>query len=298
MQPQEAPERRCAASFCWIKGFFVFSSRRELRRILPDLREVDGFFFDLDGTIMLGDRLLPAAGETFSVLRETGKSILFLSNTTTRTRRECQARLQAFGLEAHVHEVVTAAYAAAVYFTELRDPVVYPVGEPALIRELDELGVRRTEDPLRATHVLVGMDMHFDYGRLHQAMKAVRGGAALIAANPDPYCPVDGDVIPDTWAMVKAIEAASCAETQVVIGKPSDYYARKALQWSGLPAKRCLMVGDRLDTDILLGLGSGMRTALVLTGVTARSDLDASPIRPDYVWDSLGDLLEALRSDF
>ncbi|MGE7225465.1 HAD-IIA family hydrolase [Paenibacillus sp. PDC88] len=259
---------------------------------MPDVREFDGYFFDLDGTIFLGDRLLPGVKEALAYLRERGKKIYFLSNTTVRTRKECRLRLQELGLEAHEEEVVTAAYAAAVYLRESGLPRVFVVGDPALFAELDEQGVAHTPDPLSATHVLVGMDRGFNYDKLHQAMKAVASGAVLIAANPDPFCPAPDDRLPDTWSMVKAIETAGCSEAPTVIGKPSAYYAAKVLEWSKLSYDRCLMVGDRLETDILFGLQNGMRTALVLTGVTSRSDMECSPIRPDYVWSTMEELLQ------
>ncbi|MEK8127575.1 HAD-IIA family hydrolase [Paenibacillus filicis] len=258
--------------------------------------EWDGYFFDLDGTILLGDRLLPGAAETLAGLREKNRRVYFLSNTTTRTRMECRDRLHRLGLEARLEEMVTASYMAAIYLRETTtDPLVFVVGETAMLKELDEQDVRWTTDPLAATHVLVGMDMQFDYQKLHQAQKAVRNGAALIAANPDPYCPVEQDVIPDTWSMVKAIEAASCIDTQTVIGKPSAYYADKVLEWSGLTPDRCLMVGDRLETDILLGHNNGLQTALVLTGVASLSDAERFSVKPDYIWSSLTELLPVHR---
>lgn len=267
---------------------------------MPNRFDYDGYFFDLDGTILLGDKLLPGVAEALARLRGLGKKILFLSNTTTRTRAECQLRLRRLGLEAHLDEIVTAAYTSAIYLREQRatqsEPLVLIVGEPAMASELDGQGVRHTADPLAATHVLVGMDMHFDYDTLHRAMKAVRNGAALIAANPDPYCPIAGDVIPDTWAMVKAIEAASCVKPAAVIGKPSPYYAAKALEWSGLAGDRCLMVGDRLETDIRFGAYNGLHTALVLTGVASEGDIAQSPVKPDYVWRSLEQLSVAIHA--
>ncbi|WP_240041381.1 HAD-IIA family hydrolase [Paenibacillus ginsengarvi] len=264
---------------------------------MPDVVSYDGYFFDLDGTVFLGDRLLPGVKETIDLLRTKGKKILFLSNTTIRTRRECQIRLQKLGLQARLDEIVTAAFAAAVYMREQQpDPTVLVVGEPALASELDEQGVRMTTRPEQTTHVLVGMDMKFDYAKLHRAMKAVRGGAELIAANPDPNCPVAGDIIPDTWAMVKAIEAASGVAPSAIVGKPSQFYASKVLEWCGLRGEHCLMIGDRLETDILFGHTGGMRTALVMTGVTTKREAELSPIRPDYVWHSMERFVELARA--
>ncbi|AWB43053.1 haloacid dehalogenase [Paenibacillus sp. CAA11] len=251
----------------------------------------DGYFFDLDGTVFLGQRLLPGAAEALESLRAQGKRLLFLSNTTTRTREECYLRLTGLGIQAHRQEMVTAGWMSALYLREQAGEVrVYVIGEPALVLELVEQGVPITLYVEEATHVLVGMDMHFNYDKLHAAAKAVRRGAALIAANPDTCCPVEGDLLPDTWAIVQAIVTASGVRTHAVMGKPSSYFAQKTLEWSGLEASRCLMIGDRLDTDIAFGLKHGLGTALVLTGVSGGSELAASPIRPDYVWASLHEL--------
>ena len=259
---------------------------------MPDVNEFDGYFFDLDGTILLGEQLLPGVPETLGALRAAGKQVLFLTNTTTRTRAECSLRLQRLGLAAEVGEIMTAAYASALYLRDQgRRTTVFVVGESALTKELEAQQIRVTADPLKATHVLVGMDMHFHYDKLHQAMKAVRNGAELIATNPDPFCPIDGDEIPDTWPLVKAIEAASCTASVVILGKPSSHYGAMVLERSGLSAERCLMVGDRLETDIMFGVTNGMRTALVLTGVTDKAQLRQFQVQPDYVWDALSDLL-------
>lgn len=252
---------------------------------MPDVADYDGYFFDLDGTVFIEDRLLPGVKETISLLRKRRKIVRFLSNTTIRTRQQCVSRLQNLGLGVRIDEIVTAAYLSAVYLREISPkPTVFVVGEPALTAELQDLGVATTDRPDDATCVLVGMDMQFDYAKLHKAMKAVRGGAQMVAANPDPYCPVDGDVIPDTGSLVQAIEAASCAKAAAVIGKPSEYYASRVLESTGLKSERCLMIGDRLETDILFGRLHRMHTALVLTGVTTERELEHSTIRPDYVW--------------
>ncbi|WP_238403092.1 HAD-IIA family hydrolase [Paenibacillus mesophilus] len=264
---------------------------------LPDVADYDGYFFDLDGTVFLGDRLLPGVKETIALIREKRKKVLFLSNTTIRTRRQCLARLHELGLDARLDEIVTAAYVAAVYMRERSpEPTVLIVGEPAVAAELEEQDVPMTNRPEEATHVLVGMDMQFDYVKLHTAMKAIRGGAQLIAANPDPNCPIEGDVIPDTWSMVQAIGAASGTEPAAVVGKPSGYYAAKVLDLTGLPAERCLMIGDRLETDILFGSLNGLRTALVLTGISTERDADRSPVRPDYIWRTMERFVELVRA--
>ncbi len=263
---------------------------------MQDVLAYETYFFDLDGTIFIGDLLLPGVRQTLQYLREHGKQVLFLSNTTIRTREECRNRLRLMGIEVRTEEVVTAASVSAVYFREMqgmnnRKPQVMVIGEQALKYEMACGGNALTDEPMEATHVLVGMDRNFDYEKLHRAMKAVRAGAYLIAANPDPNCPVVGDLLPDTWAMVKAIEAASCGTVQEIIGKPSAYYAEKVLEQSGTRRENCLMVGDRMDTDIRFGLSHGISTALVLTGVTAREDLEQYSTLPDHIWTSMSEML-------
>ncbi|MNO33838.1 Arabinose operon protein AraL [compost metagenome] len=263
---------------------------------MQDVLAYETYFFDLDGTIFIGDLLLPGVRQTLQYLREQGKQVLFLSNTTIRTREECRNRLRLMGIEARTEEMVTAASVSAAYFREMpemdRRPQVLVIGEQALKYEMADGGTELTDEPMEATHVLVGMDRDFDYEKLHRAMKAVRAGAYLIAANPDPNCPVVGDLLPDTWAMVKAIEAASCGTVQEIIGKPSAYYAEKVLELSGTRRENCLMVGDRMDTDIRFGLSHGINTALVLTGVTAREDLEQYSTMPDHIWTSMSEMLQ------
>lgn len=255
--------------------------------------EFEGYFFDLDGTVFLGSRLLPGAVETLSRLRKQGKIIRFLSNTTTQTRQECMMRLQRLGIEADREEVITASYAAALYLAALEnEPQVMVIGGQSMIKELDEKGVKQTLDANEATHVLVGMDQQFDYNKLHQSLRAVQNGAQLIAANPDPFCPVENDRLPDTWSLVKALETASGVECQVIIGKPSAYYAEKVMEETGLSGGQCLMIGDRLDTDIMFGHDNGLHTALVLTGVATKADVLQSSVQPDFIWSSLEEFLD------
>ncbi len=265
---------------------------------MVDLTSFDAFCFDLDGTIFIGEALLPYVHDTILQLREKGKKIMFLTNTSTQTVVDCQRRLQRLGLEVAIDEIVTAPYIAGMYLQEFYPAAnVFVIGEKAMQEELDRFGITRTENPLQATHLLVGLDRTFTYEKLYLGMKAAGNGAQFIVTNPDPCCPVPNDVIPDTWALAKGIEAAGGIKIDVIIGKPSAYYAQKVLQKLGIESERCLMIGDRLETDILLGLNSGMKTALVLTGVTSRDALENHTISPDYVFSTMGDLLLPDESD-
>lgn len=249
-----------------------------------DTDRYEAYFFDLDGTIFLGNELLPGVEKTLATLREKQKKIMFLTNTTVQTRTACQTRLQKLGLAAGREEIMTAAYAAGLYLQENAEQArVLIVGEPALEEEIASFHIKQVQDAEEATHVLVGMDRGFTYEKLQQAADAVRKGALLIVANPDPVCPVPGGAIPDTLALARAIETAGGASVWAMTGKPSRYYAEQVFQQLQVQPERCVMVGDRLETDILLGKNSGMKTALVMTGVTTSRELEATEIQPDYI---------------
>ncbi|ELK43938.1 hypothetical protein D478_01045 [Brevibacillus agri BAB-2500] len=261
---------------------------RSEQEALLDTALYDAYFFDLDGTIFIGDRLLPGVGKTFAALRANEKKIMFLTNTTVQTRADCQARLEKLGLCVEREEIMTAAYAAGLYFQQQADSArVLVVGERALAAELASFQIRQVQAPSQATHVLVGMDRTFTYEKLLLAADALRNGAKLIVANPDPVCPVPGGAIPDTGALARAIETAGGATVWAMTGKPSRFYAEQVFQQLNVRPEQCLMVGDRLETDILLGKNSGMKTALVLTGVTTCHELERAGIRPDFVLPTL-----------
>ncbi|WP_408892095.1 HAD-IIA family hydrolase [Paenibacillus taichungensis] len=259
---------------------------------MEDVYAYDAYCFDLDGTIYIGQMRLPGVNSFINSLRSKGKRLLFLTNTPVHTKEDCYQRLLSLGISCQPDEILTAGYLSGMYFAEhAPDAKVLVVGEEALRRELRALGIAMTEDPYQSTHVLVGMDRGFNYDKLHLAAKAVRHGAALLATNPDNCCPVQGDIIPDTGAILSSIEAASQRKASVVIGKPSRYYAEKALQLLDVDRSRCLMIGDRLETDILFGQQNGMKTALVLTGISSKEDIGKTDIVPDYIWPSFNEFI-------
>ncbi|MFM1653542.1 HAD-IIA family hydrolase [Brevibacillus sp. B_LB10_24] len=255
---------------------------------MVNIHDFDAFCFDLDGTIYVGDELLPGVKETFDRLRKNNKKILFITNSPTLTRRECQSRLRKLGIAANLEEVMTAAYVSAVYFMEEHpDALVYIVGEKAIEEEFSHFQLSTTKDPMKATHVLVGLDRSFTYQKLNFAMNAVRNGAKLILTNPDPACPVPGGFISDTMAIASAIEVASGQSIDQIVGKPSSFYAEKVLEKLQMKTDRCIIIGDRLETDIQLGKANHFRTCLVLTGASRKEDIEKVQIYPDYVVENM-----------
>jgi NagD protein len=251
-----------------------------------------GYVFDLDGTVYLGDDVLPTAPETIAALRGHGRRVVFFSNNATKTRREYAAKLTRLGIPASEDDVLLST---SVLLELLRATApgarVFPIGEAPLQAALRDAGFPLEDHPARIDVVVASFDRAFAYPKLQTAFDAIRAGARLVATNADRYCPVPGGGEPDAAAVIAAIEACTGVPCEAVAGKPSRHAADAVLRMLGVPASECLVAGDRLETDIALGLDAGMSAALTLTGATAVETLDSSPVRPTYVIESLADLL-------
>lgn len=239
-----------------------------------------GYIFDLDGTVYLDDALIPGAAEAIETLRSRGNRVVFLTNKPLDRRATYSQKLTRLGIPTRPDEIVTSAVVAASYM-ELAAPgaTVYCIGEPPLLQKLHAAGVRLVADPrigsVKVDFVLASFDRNFDYEKLDCALQAIRRGARFIATNGDATCPVDGGVVPDCGGIIAAIEAVTGKQVELVLGKPNPLIARTACRLLDLPPESCIIVGDRLETDILMGNETGMQTVLVLTGVTSRADADA-----------------------
>lgn len=252
----------------------------------------DGYIFDLDGTIYLGDELLPAAAELLATLRAEGRRVAFLSNNPTRTREQYVAKLRGLGLQAEVAEVVNSSHVMVEWLrAHAPGATLFVCGEAPLIGELAAAGFPMSEQAGQIAIVVASFDRTFSYHKLQVAFDAIRAGARLVATNPDRFCPVPGGGEPDAAAIIAAIEACTNTRCEVNVGKPSPIMARTVSAMLQLPPERCLMVGDRLMTDIAMGAEAGMATLLVLTGDNTRADLVAAPHQPTYVAQTLAELL-------
>lgn len=252
----------------------------------------DAYIFDLDGTVYLGDELLSGAGETIGRLRQLGKRTVFLSNNPTRSRGDYANKLTRLGLPTPSSDVINSSL-VMVDFLQRRFPRarLFVVGEASLRNELQQAGFELTDQANQVDVVIASFDRTFDYPKLQIAFDAILAGARFFATNADRYCPVPGGGQPDAAAMIAAIEASTNVEVEAVVGKPSHYTAEAILDLVQVPAGSCLMVGDRLETDVLMGLNAGMHAALTLTGATTEAALTAAAIRPTYVVKGLSELL-------
>jgi arabinose operon protein AraL len=156
-------------------------------------------------------------------------------------------------------------------------------------------GFRISENPGEVQYVIASFDRTFDYRKLNIALQAIKRGAHFVATNPDRTCPVEGGEIPDCAAMIGAVEGATGKKVEAIVGKPSDIMIEVAVDAMGLRPQDCLLVGDRLETDMVMGKKAGMATALVLTGVANLETLRQSSIQPDYVWESVAEMLKEER---
>lgn len=252
----------------------------------------DGYVFDLDGTVYLDDEALPGAVDVITRLRADGARVVFATNKPLEQAADYAAKLTRLGIDAGPHDVVTALHSLVSYLLE-RHPgaTLLCVAESVVVQTLRREGFAITDEPQGADVVVVSFDRTFDYAKLLAAYRAVRNGAVIVASNPDPYCPTADGGLPDCAAMLAAIEACTGAVAEAVVGKPSPQMAAVLLERLGVPAERAVIIGDRLATDVGMGLATGMTGALVLTGATSRADLDASDIAPDFVLTSLHDLI-------
>ena len=256
-----------------------------------------GFIFDLDGTVYLGEKLIPGADVTILTLRNMGKKVVFLSNKPLYTREDYARKLTNMGIPTRTAEVINSSYVMARYLSGVSPKAkIYVIGEMPIINELKQAGFQLTEDPGKIEYVVVAFDRTFTYDKLNIAYQAIKQGARFIATNPDRTCPYEGGEIPDCAGMIGAVEAVTGKKVEVIVGKPSSITVEVILNTVKLEPAECLMIGDRLSTDITMGKNCGLSTALVLTGVTKREDLKAAEIEPDYALNSVGDLLHMMES--
>jgi HAD superfamily hydrolase (TIGR01450 family) len=247
-----------------------------------------GFIFDLDGTVYLGERLIDGAQRTIGRLRGAGRKVVFLSNKPLYTREDYAAKLTGLGIPTDPSEVVNSTFVLGRYLKKVAPGAgIFVMGEMPFVAEMARAGFRLTENPAEIDYVVAAFDRTFDYRKYNIAFQAIKKGAHFIATNPDRTCPVEGGELPDCAGIIAALEAVTLKKVEVVVGKPSPITVEVALEVMGLTAAECVLTGDRLETDIRMALESGMKAALVLTGVTDRAMLEASPIQPDYVFDTI-----------
>ena len=260
-------------------------------------RLYEAYVFDMDGTIYLGDELLPGAARLITELRRREIPVRFLSNNPTRDPDMYAAKLTRLGLPTGVDDIANTVVTTVRWLMDHRPgAVVFPIAEEPLCRALAAAGIEISEDPSRIDIVISSYDRKFDYRKLQIAFDAIwfHRRAELIETNPDRYCPFPGGRgEPDCAAITAAIEACTGTKKVASLGKPDPVMVEEALRGLDVTPTDCLMIGDRLMTDVAMAADAGMASCLVLTGDSTLEESDALPAhrRPTYVVDRVDELL-------
>ncbi len=260
------------------------------------LKTVRGFLLDMDGTFYLSDRLLEGALRFIDVLRKQNKEFLFLTNNSSKHRRQYAEKISRLGLPIPEEAVLTSGEATALYLSEEHSGArVFVVGTPSLEDEFRQHGFRLVEqDP---EFLVLGFDQTLTYKKLWALCDFVRAGIPYIATHPDFNCPTETGWMPDVGAMIAFVKAATGREPDLVVGKPNRLIVEAAAAKMDLGINEMAMIGDRLYTDIALGPASGIATILVLSGETKKEDLNGSPFQPDYIFENLGGVADWLEAN-
>jgi NagD protein len=257
---------------------------------MTEPKPIDSWLTDMDGVLMHEGVPIPGADSFIKKLRDSGKPFLVLTNNSMYTARDLHARLNRIGLEVPMENIWTSALATARFVDSQRpNGTAYVIGEAGLTTALHEVGyILSDADP---DFVILGETRTYSFEALTKAIRLINGGARFIATNPDNTGPSTEGVLPATGSVAALITKATGKEPYFV-GKPNPLMMRTGLNAIGAHSESSAMIGDRMDTDVLAGLEAGMTTFLVLTGLTATSDIDRFPFRPTRVVDSIADLVD------
>ncbi len=248
-----------------------------------------GFICDMDGVIYHGNKVLPGVVEFIQWLQAEKKEYLFLTNSSGYTPKELQQKLKRMGLDVGVEHFYTSALATAAFLKEQSPGCsVFAIGEAALLNALYDAGI--TMNDVNPDYVVVGESKTYCLDNLTKATNLVLKGAKLIGCNSDVASPIENGIAPACRALVVPIEMATGTQAYFC-GKPNPLMMRTGLRMLGCHSADAVMVGDRMDTDIVSGLESGMSTVLVLSGVTSRETLKSFAYRPTVVLDGVGDIV-------
>lgn len=259
------------------------------------LLQVKCFLLDMDGTFNLGDQLIDGSLYFIETLNDLGKQYLFLTNNSSKDRRQYAEKISRLGLPIPEEKVFTSGEATALYL-QVDHPSgrVYVAGTPALEDEFRRHGFRLEEDEPQV--IVLGFDTTLTYRKLWRLCDLVRAGLPYMATHPDFNCPTETGTMPDIGATIAFVRASTGREPDLVIGKPNRLIVDAVKRKLGLEISEMAMVGDRLYTDIALGQTTGITTCLVLSGETRAEDLAGSPHQPTYTFQNLGAIADWLRA--
>jgi NagD protein len=257
---------------------------------LSNIRQKKAFICDMDGVIYRGKEVLPGAKLFMDWLNRNAKRYLFLTNSSERTPRQLSERLAGMGIEVEPEHFMTSAIATAIFLqSQLPGARVFAIGEHGLNQALTEAGYTLTEN--NPDYVILGETENYNYEKIEKAIHCVLAGARLIGTNPDLTGPSEKGIVPACRALIAPIEL-STGRHPYYIGKPNPLIMRHSLKRLGCRREEAVIIGDRMDTDIIAGIESEIQTVLVLSGITSREDLERFAYRPGIILDHVGQIAE------
>lgn len=253
-----------------------------------DFNAIKGFICDMDGVIYHGNHILPGVREFIKWMQDEKKEYLFLTNNSGYTPRELNQKLARMGLDVSEEHFYTSALATAAFLKQQAPGCsVFAIGEAGLLNALYDAGM--TMNDVNPDFVIVGEGRTYSLDTLTKATNLVMGGAKLIGANSDVSGPIENGIAPACGALIAPIEIAT-GRKAYFCGKPNPLMMRTGLRKLGCHSAEAVMIGDRMDTDVISGMESGMSTVLVLSGVSTRETLGTYAYRPNMVLNGVGDI--------
>lgn len=258
------------------------------------ISKYDTFIFDLDGTVYRGDNIIPGADKTINLLKKNGKRVLFISNKTTGTVNEYYQFLKSFKINIQVDEIINSTIVLKDYLiNNYPQSKFYAIGENSFVKELISYGLNYSEDPDEIEILIVTLDRTLNYEKLEVAAKALEQGARFFAANIDDTCPVEDGEVLDAGSTISALEKRTHKKLELHFGKPSQFMMDAIKTKLEGNLSKTILLGDRLETDILMGNKLGIDTALVSTGVKLYLNGN-SDVTPTYNLESVFDIVKDL----
>jgi len=251
-------------------------------------RVIKNYLIDMDGVLVSGRKLIPGASDFISALQDNDLGYLVLTNNSIYTPPDLSHRLQMMGLDIPSEKIFTSAMATA-WFLDSQHPQgkAFVIGESGLTDAIYSIGYVTTDTT--PDYVVLGETLSYNMVSITRAVQLVADGARFIATNPDPSGPSENGIVPATGALAALIEKATGVHP-MFIGKPNPFMMRAALNFLGAHTENTVMIGDRMETDIIAGVESGLETILVLTGIASRDDLARYPYQPSRVVESLSEI--------
>ena len=261
---------------------------------IQSLIEKKGFISDMDGVIYHGNKLLPGAKEFVEWLNENDKQYLFLTNSSERSPQELHEKLLRLGIEVAKEHFYTSALATADFLSRQHpNCTAYVIGDAGLINALYDRGISMNDT--NPDYVVVGETRTYGFERIEHAALLVQKGAKLIGANPDLTGPSEKGIIPATGALISPIELAANCKAYFV-GKPNPLMMRRAVKTLGCQSADTVIIGDRMDTDIIAGVEAEVDTVLVLSGVSNINTPKEYAYRPRHVFTGLEEMIKMIKA--